>query len=57
MNKLSGWDELLKNVNEERSKKYGNIIFRNISQEPFWRPKNKERTCSSGVRLGGNVWK
>ncbi len=30
-----------------------NIIITSISDEPFWRPPDRERTCSSGVRLGG----
>lgn len=30
-----------------------NKIYKSISDEPFWRPPDRERTCSSGIRLGG----
>lgn len=56
---LQGWDKLLSEVKElKKNKKEVKVIESTKKEpdiEPFWRPKTKERTSSSGIRLGGKV--
>ena len=49
---LNGWNNLLKEVQSiPRKKKVIKYIKIEEEPEPFWRA-DKERLCSSGVRLG-----
>ena len=52
---LENFNKLVNKVTEEKKKKeeFENPIYKDICEEPFWRPAGRPRVSSSAARLGG----